>query len=188
MTVPIRSLRDSRFKLRPRSLNSKATRSNFCLMQKSKIIVHLLSILSRKVIFRGPRSAWKRLWIWFESDKNLSSSGTRATRVGWWSRSTSRKNWQTVPRTMKREFKKSRTTRVERNARWLLPSRRPVWIRVQALLLLLLAIVMIGSFFEVICALALSLLFPELVLPETGYPTRIFCSCRLSLFFLCRSK
>ena len=89
---------------------------------------------------------------------------------------------------MKREFKKSRTTPVERNARWLLPSRRPVWIRVQALLLLLLAIVMIGSFFEVICALALSLLFPELVLPETGYPTRIFFSCRLSLFFLCRSK
>lgn len=50
---------------------------------------------------------------------------------------------------IKRECKKRRRTRVERNARWLLPSRRPVWTRVQALLLLLLAIVMIGSFFEV---------------------------------------
>ena len=56
----------------------------------------------------------------------------------------------------------------------------------QALLLLLLAIVMIGSFFEVICALALSLLFPELVLPETSYPTRIFSSFLVPPFFLCR--
>ena len=84
---------------------------------------------------------------------------------------------------MKRELKKRRTTRVERNARWLLQSRRPVWIRVQALLLLLPAIVTIGSFFEVIFSLALSLLFPELVLPETGYPTCIF----LVVFCLCFS-
>ena len=45
--------------------------------------------------------------------------------------------------------------------------------------------VMIGSFFEVICPFALFLVLPELVLPETRYPTCVFSTCLWSLFFLC---
>ena len=88
---------------------------------------------------------------------------------------------------MKMKLQKRRRSRTGRNSRWLLRPRRLIWIRVHSLLLLLIAIVMIGSFFEVIYVrLPFLLIFSELVLPETSYPTCIFSSCLLSPFFLCR--
>ena len=72
-------------------------------------------------------------------------------------------------------------------ARWLVALRSLVWyIHVHGLLLLILAIVMIDSFFEIICPFALFLLFPELVLPKIRYTTCVFSTSLLCLFFLCR--
>jgi len=51
---------------------------------------------------------------------------------------------------MKIKLQKRRRSRTGRNARRLLPPRSLIWIRVHTLLLLLIAIVVIGSFFEVI--------------------------------------
>ena len=51
---------------------------------------------------------------------------------------------------MKIKLQKRRRSRTGRNARWLLPPRSLIWISLHSLLLLLIAIVMIGSFFEVI--------------------------------------
>ena len=96
------------------------------------------------------------------------------------------RNWKTIQK-MKIKFQKRRRSHTGRNARWLPPPRSLIWIRVHTLLLL-------GNcnsddrqlFRGDICPFALSLLFPELVLPETSYPTCIFSSCLLSPFFLCR--
>ena len=66
-------------------------------------------------------------------------------------------------------------------ARGLVAPRSLVWyIHVHSLIL---AMVMIGSFFEVICPFALFLVLAELVLPETRYPTLFF----LLVFSLCFS-
>ena len=71
-------------------------------------------------------------------------------------------------------------------ARGLVASRSLVWyIHVHSLLFLILAMVMIGSFFEIICPFALFLIFRDLVLPERSYPTCVFSTSLLSLFFLC---
>ena len=51
---------------------------------------------------------------------------------------------------MKIKLQKRRRSRTGRNARWLLPPRSLIWISLHSLLLLLIAIVMIGSSFEVI--------------------------------------
>ena len=53
-------------------------------------------------------------------------------------------------RRWKLKLQKRRRSHTGRNARWLLPPRSLIWIRLHSLLLLLIAIVTIGSFFEVI--------------------------------------
>ena len=66
-----------------------------------------------------------------------------------YSKSTGKRNWKTMQK-MKMKLQKRRRSRTGRNSRWLLRPRRLIWIRVHSLLSLLIAIVMIGSFFEVI--------------------------------------
>ena len=53
-------------------------------------------------------------------------------------------------RRWKLKLQKRRRSHTGRNARWLLPPRSLIWIRLHSLLLLLIAIVTMGSFFEVI--------------------------------------
>ena len=83
-------------------------------------------------------------------------------------------------RRWKLKLQKRRRSHTGRNSRWLLPPRSLIWIRLHSLLLLLIAIVTIGSFFEVIYVR-----FPFLCYFQSFFYLKQATQPVFSLVFLC---